>query len=94
MAATHLSATPAPEGARIEQLQAEIDRRGLLNAFGETRDLPVQQLSSEALLAEYGGRLTAENARVSEELEQLQALLRGFEEGIRAALAMDDETQR
>ena len=54
----------------------------------------MQQLSSEALLAEYGGRLAAENARVSDELEQLQALLRGFQEGIRAALAIDGEAKR
>jgi hypothetical protein len=87
MAVTHLSTMPAPEGARLAQLQAEIDRRGLLKAFGETSDLPARQLSSEALLTEYGGHLTTQNARLNDALEELHALLREFQSGIREALA-------
>ena len=61
MAATHLSTMPAPEGARLAQLLAEIDRRGLLNAFAKSRDLPTQQLSSEALLVELGRHLMTQH---------------------------------
>ncbi len=86
MAATHLSTMPAPENARLAQLQAEIDRRGLFTAFAETGDLPPQQLSSEALLAEFGRHLTTQNARLNEALEDLQALLRRIQSGIREAL--------
>ncbi len=77
---------PAPEGARLAQLQAEIDRRGLLKAFAGIGDLPPQQLSSEALLAEFGRHLTTQNARLNGALEELQALLRKFQSGIREVL--------
>jgi hypothetical protein len=78
---------PAPEGERVTQLRAEIDSRGLLKAFRDTTDIPAQELSSEALLAEYGGHLTTQNARLNDALEELHALLREFQSGIREALA-------
>ena len=54
-----VSSVTAPESARIMQVQEEIGKRQLLNAFGQTSDLRVRDLSSEALLVECIGLLTA-----------------------------------
>jgi hypothetical protein len=48
----------AISAARITQVQEEIAKRQLLNAFGKTSDHPVRDLSAEALLVEYIGHLT------------------------------------
>ena len=48
----------APASARQMQVQDEVEKRQLLNAFGKTGDLPVRDLSSEALLIEHIGHLT------------------------------------
>lgn len=69
------SAIRGPEGERLTQLSAEIDKRQLLNAFGKTSHRPVEDLSSEALLAEFIGHLTAAMKRLSDEPERLRALL-------------------
>ena len=58
MPPNRLSAVTAPESARITQVQEEIAKRQLLNAFGKTSDHPVCDLSNEALLVEYVGHLT------------------------------------
>jgi hypothetical protein len=48
----------SPEAARKTQVQAEIAKRQLLNAFGKASDHPARDLSDEALLVEYIGHLT------------------------------------
>ena len=54
-----VSAVTAPESARIAQVQDEIAKRQLLSAFGPTSGQRVRDLSSEALLVECIGLLTA-----------------------------------
>ena len=75
MLAAPTSAVPGPEGERLTLLSSEIDKRQLLNAFGKTSHRLVEDLSSEALLAEYIGHLIAMLKRVSDEPERLRALL-------------------
>jgi len=56
-------------------LASEIERRQLLNAFSETSHLPVEDLSSEALLVEYIVHLAVAMNRLHTEPERLRALL-------------------
>jgi hypothetical protein len=69
------SAILGPEGERLTRLSVEIDKRQLLNAFGETSHRSVEDLSSEALLAEYIGHLTTALKRLSDEPDNLRALV-------------------
>ena len=65
MPPNRLAAVTAPGSARIMQVQEEIAKRQILNAFGKTSDHPVCDLSNEALLVEYIEHLTRESDRAA-----------------------------